>query len=781
MNSDLMLANVKASDFYKNFRLPNPDRYMPWVNALSVVDRDEYARFLNMHLTGDGEGSFVRITGVEGHHKIHSGLVEMLQNAGPVGTEAELSAAGFKINVVEAVIELAYHIHEPFPLIHDILVVASVPPFPCATLDEKLAIIDLAVQWGFDMVAKLVSLGMDVENVMNVFQQAYIRYEARVNSWFPLVESCNKKEEDTMFCMGVVSTVHALVDEIQEPANKLFALGMVSDLGDKLERLGWLTPELKTVITCLRFIFLLPESFNPSTKPGRGKSLLPTSTMPADFTVAMPPEVLSRIARLANSDTDLHRLLYINRRMFRISVPLRYESIHFDTYLTLHNAAPMFASTDEDRLSLYNKAPKHVIVGHRMGTPAWDLERTFTVLITLTAVKTLEISHLPNLQYEMLPRWLSGMDSLESLVLRSAPTKPFMPRYDTPTIPSSFPSLTHLHVINFRWTTIHGTLDQSTSSIAYLSSIPTLRSLSTDVRSWIAMGRGRWCERLSFPADIIELEIVVGPESNVEDLKDEAWARNLFRALRDCRKMLQSLRVELPYGTCTTLDAPIVMPRLKVVVGPEGLFRNLELHGPVAVLWMTSCNIDSDIEPDGWESILPALRNPSTLRMLRVGSWDTQTLNVSATLARFPSLEELWLTTGTQLTKGELVQLGNAFVQCPKLWNVSVLGPSGFLQPHTAAVDVATAWRALANHIGSVRLTASEKWYAQYDWDKQTYTWSSKSKPYLRGFKQTNLPSRLAPVNLLVPPYNPDMDGVVEYPTSDSDYETSSESGSDPE
>ncbi|KAL0577041.1 hypothetical protein V5O48_004945 [Marasmius crinis-equi] len=487
----------------------------------------------------------------------------------------------------------------------------------------------------------------------------------------------------------------------------------------------------------------------------------------------MSAEVFWMIARALDDPKDLHRLLHVNRRLFKIATPLRYASIRIDSYLTLDRAAPMYTiQKNADRTSIYRSAPKRVEIGGPPDAPQWKYERAFRVLRTLTAVRSLYVWHLPSFPYDMLAHWISSIGTLKTLEVKSPAVRDFMPRYYTPILPPTFPSLTRVHFVNFQWGTIANTLDQSISSLALLSSISTIRSFCADVRSWISMSRGRWCDRLSFPPNVSELEIVVGPECHMEDMQNEAWARGLFRALRVCGSKLESLRIQLPYQTRTILNTRIPLPRLTIFVGPEGILYSVDLDGPLTVLWITSCAFDMEPDVAPWVTVWPTLRDPGALRMLRVASWDLRALNIAAVLSELPELEELSIFTKTRLDKTELVSLGKAFARCPRLWKVTVLGPSGSMQPLKSVAEIAAAWQGVAPSLGCVRLSTTEKWYLQYDWDEQVFVWEPKSVSFPRGYKQIDLPSHLKPCSLQIPPY-PDR---IRYPDSDTEYETGSES-----
>ncbi|KAL0574865.1 hypothetical protein V5O48_007105 [Marasmius crinis-equi] len=241
MNTELKLQEIKASDFYINFRVPKTENYVKWVEDIPDSVRADYARWLDLRsgTTAEGERQ-ITVVGICGSYNIHAGLLESLQGERYDAKIETLSAVGYKENVVQAVIELAYHLHQPFPLLHDILVDASIPPFPCETLDDKFEIIRLAYAWNLDPVAGLVSFGMNVEEVMNVFQHAYIRYEAKSNNWHHLIESCYEKEEDLMFCQAVFATVQAAAEDDPDPKNKQWYLHMIEDIVVKLVRLGLL-------------------------------------------------------------------------------------------------------------------------------------------------------------------------------------------------------------------------------------------------------------------------------------------------------------------------------------------------------------------------------------------------------------------------------------------------------------------------------------------------------------------------------------------------------------
>ncbi|KAL0567080.1 hypothetical protein V5O48_014915 [Marasmius crinis-equi] len=501
----------------------------------------------------------------------------------------------------------------------------------------------------------------------------------------------------------------------------------------------------------------------------------------SDLTVVMPPEVLTRIVKSLDSDnitTDLHRLLHVNRMFFHIASPLRYASIHLDTYLTLHRAALMFGtSTDDDkktrdRKTLYRSGPREVVLGTCTETPQWKYDRTFKFLCTLEKIKSLYIWQLPDFPYDVLPQWLSKLHSLESLEVVSAGKRAFMPRYYTPLLPATFPSLTRIHFVNFRWNTIDGMLDQSVSWLSCISSLTSLCAFYADVRSWISMSRGRWCNRLSFPPNVTEIEIVVSSECTLMDMRNEAWARGLYRALRECGNKLESLRVEIPYETHSVIETPISLRHLAVFVGPQGLLRCLLLQGPLTVLWVTSPGMDTNVP--SWASIWPTVMSPGSLRVLCVGSWDTRAINEADILSRLPKLEELSIVTKTRMTKEELLDFGKAFGRCSKLWSVSVLDTYGTTMQAKVIQDIATAWRKSAPNLGSVRLCESNKWQLQYDWDCEEYTWAQKSMTVYRGSRQVILPRGLKPCTLLMPPYDPDID-QMRYPPSDTEYETGSD------
>ncbi|KAL0574063.1 hypothetical protein V5O48_007892 [Marasmius crinis-equi] len=477
----------------------------------------------------------------------------------------------------------------------------------------------------------------------------------------------------------------------------------------------------------------------------------------------MPPEVLTRIAKSLDSDTattDLHRLLHVNRTFFQIATPLRYTSIHLDTYLTLRLAALMFGTSDNDRKDLYRSGPREVIIGSCAETPQWKYDRTFRLLSTLDKVKSLYIWQLPNFPYDILPQWLSKLKSLKSLEIVSSPKQAFMPRYYTPLLPANFPALTRIHFVNFRWNTIGGMLDQSTSWLGCISSLSSLQSFYADVKSWISMSRGRWCDRLTFPPNVTEIEIVVSSECTIMDMRNKAWARGLYRALRECGSKLKSLRVEIPYKTHSIIEMPIALRQLAVFVGLQGLLRCLLLQGPLTVLWVTSPGMDTNVP--SWGTIWSRLMDSSSLRMLCVGSWDTRVINGADILSQLPKLEELSVITRTRMTKEELLNFGKAFRECPRLWSVSVLDTSGVMMQKNVVQSIATDWRKSAPNLGSVRFCESDKWQLQYDWDHE------------EGSREVILPRGLKPCTLLTPPYDPDPDHA-RYPSSDTEYETGSE------
>ncbi|KAL0567078.1 hypothetical protein V5O48_014913 [Marasmius crinis-equi] len=241
MNNESKLREIKASKFYIEFRVPKTQKYVEWVEDIPAPVWANYARWLDLRSTNlDTEERQISVVGVDGTYKIHAGLLEILQGQHYNDEIETLSGFGYKENVVQAVVELAYHLHQPFPLLHDILVDASIPPFPSGTLEEKYEIIKLAYEWNLDPVANLVSVGMDVEEVMNVYQHAYIRYEAKTNNWQHLLDACHKKEEDLLFCQAVFTTVQTIAENDTDPKNKRLYRLMIEDLIDKLVRLGLL-------------------------------------------------------------------------------------------------------------------------------------------------------------------------------------------------------------------------------------------------------------------------------------------------------------------------------------------------------------------------------------------------------------------------------------------------------------------------------------------------------------------------------------------------------------
>ncbi|KAJ8078244.1 hypothetical protein PM082_000450 [Marasmius tenuissimus] len=231
MNTPQVLEAIKRSQFYLDHRAPQRKRYEQWI-AEREVDKafsDQLEVWKSERLTGAG-GPYIEVNSCGQTFKIHSRLVALLQGE-DAPQHALLQNCDFEPSVIEAVIELAYHVHDPFPLVHDILLPAAVPPFPSEALEEKLQLVELAASWKFAPVMALLSFAMDIEGVINVFQHAYIRQEAQSNDWSILQAICDQKERtDPQYAYAVYSIVLEMANTIDDEDDRRFALSMVSHL-----------------------------------------------------------------------------------------------------------------------------------------------------------------------------------------------------------------------------------------------------------------------------------------------------------------------------------------------------------------------------------------------------------------------------------------------------------------------------------------------------------------------------------------------------------------------
>ncbi|KAL0566171.1 hypothetical protein V5O48_015847 [Marasmius crinis-equi] len=472
----------------------------------------------------------------------------------------------------------------------------------------------------------------------------------------------------------------------------------------------------------------------------------------SDFTAIFPNEILTRIITSTGPDTrHIHPYIYVNRTLFAVAVPVRYAKIQFEDYLVAHEAAAMFCTlSNGERARVYCSAPREVTLGSKDITPAWKYDRVFEMLKSFRGIISLRLWHLPSFPYDDLPNRISTLQHLRSVEMVCAINHDFLPQFHKGNLPAMFPPLTRLNVSNLKWYSLNGIQDQSICSLASISLLSTLRYFCADVASWTALGLGRWHARAVFPAGVVEILVIAGTKVSASDLTDEAWARGLFRALEQCRENLEILRVELPHETRASVEQRISLPRLSVFVGPEGLPCCFELAGPLSVFWITS----SGRKPDTWEQVWSTLENPASIRMLRVGIWNTKTLDVANVLHRLPQLEEIAFFTRSKLPKHDLMALGQAFRQCNRLWSVSIIGPSGAEYSDGTVTEIATAWRAQANRIASVRLNVTEKYHLQFDWDTQRFMWGIKSIAFLKESKHAVLPSRMKPcVELIADSY----------------------------
>ncbi|KAL0574866.1 hypothetical protein V5O48_007106 [Marasmius crinis-equi] len=263
----------------------------------------------------------------------------------------------------------------------------------------------------------------------------------------------------------------------------------------------------------------------------------------------------------------------------------------------------------------------------------------------------------------------------------------------------------------------------------------TIESVRADFGSWIALDRGRISNNLSFPASVTEIVLVGSKHNSVRVLKHNAWVDGLFRALRKCADNLEVLRIETPYETRDAAEETIALTKLRVFVGPEGLLDVLEFPNPLSVLWTSTCSKESTIRR--WEVLWPTLAGTSptalatsSLRMLRVGLWDTIALNLGWVLRSSPLLEELSFTSATTLTKMEYLLLGSNFQHSPLLTHVAVSKP-----PNTDpsidgdpsgsdAREIVEAWRAWAPDLQTVLLSNRGRWWWKYDYEEDTHGWA---------------------------------------------------------
>ncbi|KAL0060503.1 hypothetical protein AAF712_012693 [Marasmius tenuissimus] len=222
-----MLIAIKSTDFYQQHRAPKQGPYDSWVTKRAFTDtQSSNIEEWNSDRIDNEKGPYIRVEATMQTFKIHTELVSMLQ----LGPLKKLDASGFDDHIVRGVIELAYNINRPFPLIHDLLISASVPPFPSEKLDDKLSLIELAVRWRLEPVVDLLSLGMGVEQVVNVFQHAYINYEAQQNGWIELLSVCRENEKNQMYSRAVKTIVKEIADGTEDERDRAFVLGMIAHL-----------------------------------------------------------------------------------------------------------------------------------------------------------------------------------------------------------------------------------------------------------------------------------------------------------------------------------------------------------------------------------------------------------------------------------------------------------------------------------------------------------------------------------------------------------------------
>ncbi|KAL0058317.1 hypothetical protein AAF712_015012 [Marasmius tenuissimus] len=233
MNPPLLLESIKESPFYASQLLPKAEPYNDWVveQGLTVSQVAQILQWNSERSAAEG-GPYIEIKTHDRVYKIHTNLVALLQGAKEL-VPVSLQNCNFERPVVEAVLELAYHIHDPFPLVHNILLPAAVPPFPSDSLEEKLQVIELAAMWNFKPIVALMAVALDKEQVLNVFQHAYIRREALLNRWSDLQAICDVKEKDANYAFAVYSIVTGVADGLDNDADRRYTLSLVSHIYER--------------------------------------------------------------------------------------------------------------------------------------------------------------------------------------------------------------------------------------------------------------------------------------------------------------------------------------------------------------------------------------------------------------------------------------------------------------------------------------------------------------------------------------------------------------------
>ncbi|KAL0567079.1 hypothetical protein V5O48_014914 [Marasmius crinis-equi] len=436
---------------------------------------------------------------------------------------------------------------------------------------------------------------------------------------------------------------------------------------------------------------------------------------------------------IASTPKDRNNLLYVNKKMLHIIIPIKHHTLKAANYIGFHKAALMLDSPDVDRAKLYKLAPKEVVIGmadsdskHGAG---WDYDRTIEVITRLRAVRALSLRRLNDFPYHKLPKWLSDMPTITTLEVMCPRHYGFLPRYFTPKIPSAFPKLTRLYMSGLLWTTAEQEMDQSTSILAHISSLSTLRSITMDVRSWVALGRGRRRDTLSVSSQLEELVIYPGDEVTLEELYSPAWVRGLFRALEHCSKTLCELRLEMPYEVKAHGCPVVVLSRLSVFIGPEGVLKKLMINGPLTVYWVSTDK--QAVTVPGWESLWHAVGDPDSIRSLRVSVWNIQALHPSEVFSCLPNLEELYLTLSTELSKQALVDFGQTFKTCQQLRRVTMLAhPHRAISKGGATPHIAATWKEIAPNFTSICLDTDFVWECQYKHEDHRYEWEPTNLPW---------------------------------------------------
>ncbi|KAL0577039.1 hypothetical protein V5O48_004943 [Marasmius crinis-equi] len=449
----------------------------------------------------------------------------------------------------------------------------------------------------------------------------------------------------------------------------------------------------------------------------------------------------------------------------------------------------MFDCADTARAQAYRRGGKKIVVGASAShtRASWDYVRVFNVLATFTSTKTLILWHLNDFPYYQLPEWLTKFPLLQTFEVLCRNDRCFMPRYYTPHLRVPFPNITRLYLSDVRWVLADRLMDQSTCALAHLSSLTSLRSLRTDVPSWLALSRSRSKDALSITAQLKEIIIETSNTTTTEEMRSLAWVRGLFRALRQCAAQLEQLRVEVPWEVVGAEVDAISLHKLTVFIGPEGLLDKLTINGPLTVLWITSGGMNRSITR--WEKAWFKIGSAGLLRLLRVGLWDVAALDPYTVLTQLPNLEEFSFSSTAALTKHGLVRLGKALEACPLIHSVAVYSPPETMDQHSETfpsasafstievVEIASSWREKCPRLEVIRLDITEEWEYGCDWvNGRPDGWTPRYLPFQTVSQRlVNLPKGLDATYIVIPPRDDD-EGFVY--SSDYQYDSDRDSTS---